>query len=78
MEFKDPVEEQAKLVLDAYDYAITHKLNIKSKEDVAKILKDIDPEHASDAAVETLMPMLQVTDTLIKTDLAGRKKSSIN
>jgi hypothetical protein len=78
MSLKDPVEESAKLVLDVYDYALDHNLDIKSKEDVKKILEELNPEHASNEAVEAIMPMLSVTDTLIKKDLTGRKKQSIN
>ena len=78
MSLNDPVEENAKFILDVYDYALSHDLDIKSKEAVKKILEELNPEHASDEAVEAIMPMLLVTDTLIKKDLAGRKKHSIN
>jgi len=78
MDIKDPVEEHAKLILDAYSYALEHKLNIKSKTDVVTILKVVNPEHSSEENAEDLMPVLQIADDMIKTDFAKRKKSTVN
>ncbi len=73
MNIKDPNDELAKVVLDVYHYALKNNLNIKNRVDVTKILKAIDPENFSKNRVEVVMTMLQVTDTIIKTDLAKIK-----
>ncbi len=78
MDTKDPIEEHAKLILDAYSYALDHKLDITNKADVVTILKAIDPEHSSDESAEVLMPVLQIADKMVKTDLEKRKKTLIN
>lgn len=43
-----------------YSYAVVNKLNIKSKEDVLKILKAVDSENANDEQVEIYSKMLQL------------------
>lgn len=78
MDTKDPIEEHAKLILDAYSYALEHKLDIKSKTDVVTILKAVNPEHSSEENAEDLIPVLQIADEMVKSDLAKRKKSVIN
>jgi hypothetical protein len=44
----------------AYSYAVVNKLNIKSKEDVLKILKTTDPENANEEQTEIYSKMLQL------------------
>lgn len=78
MDTKDPVEEHAKLILDAYTYAHEHKLDIRSKTDVMTILKAINPEHSSEEYVDVLIPVLEITDNMIKTDLAKREETLKN
>lgn len=43
-----------------YSYAVVHKLNIKSKEDVLKILEVVDPENAIEEQAEVYSKMLQL------------------
>ncbi len=76
MDIKDPIEEHAKLILDAYSYALEHKLDIGSKTDVVTILKAVNPEHSSEENAEDLIPVLQLTDNMVKTDLEKRRSSN--
>lgn len=43
-----------------YSYAVVHKLNIKSKKDVLKILEAVDPENAKEEQAEIYSKMLQL------------------
>ncbi|MDO8618414.1 MAG: hypothetical protein Q7R49_00555 [Candidatus Daviesbacteria bacterium] len=43
-----------------YSYAVVNKLNIKSKEDVLKILQATDPENANEEQAEIYSKMLQL------------------
>lgn len=74
MDTKDPVEEHAKLILDAYSYALEHKLDIRNKQDVVKILEVVNPGNSSEEFAESLIPVLQIADNMVKTDLEKRKK----
>lgn len=74
MDIKDPNDELAQVVMDVYHYALKHNLNIKNRADVAKALKDIDPENFSEDRVDLVMTMLPITDTIIKKDLEKRRK----
>ncbi len=74
MDIKDPMEKQAQLVIDAYSYALEHNLNIKSQNDVLKILKALDPEHSSETDVLAFMPLLGAFDSMTKAELAKRGK----
>lgn len=74
MDIKDPNEEIAKVVMDVYHYALKNNLDIKNRADVAKILKAIDPDNFSEDQVELVMTMLPAIDTIIKKDLAKRRK----
>ncbi|MEK7571638.1 MAG: hypothetical protein AAB553_05175 [Patescibacteria group bacterium] len=44
----------------AYSYAVIHKLDIKSKDDVLTILQATDPENATKEQVEIYSKMLQM------------------
>jgi len=44
----------------AYSYAVVNKLDIKSKEDVLKILVATDPENANEEQVNIYSKMLQL------------------
>lgn len=43
-----------------YSYAVVNKLNIKSKEDVLKILKAVDPDNATKEQAEVYSKILQL------------------
>lgn len=43
-----------------YSYAVVNKLNIKSKEDVFKILKAVDPDDANEELAGIYTKMLQL------------------
>ncbi len=43
-----------------YSYAVVHKLNIKSKTDVLKILKVTDPDNANEDSAKLFSKMLQL------------------
>lgn len=74
MGIKDPIEVEAKLVLDIYDYALSHNLDITKKSDVVIILTSLGHENLGDEHVERLMTALLVTDHRVKNDVAKRKK----
>ena len=77
MDTKDPVIEEATFVIDAYRYALDNNLDIRSKEDVEKILKALRPEKSSEEHeehVEALMPMLDIFDKMTQAELAKRNK----
>ena len=73
MNTQDPVEE-AKLVMDIYDYALSHKLNIENRDDVKSVLEELGHEDVTDDRLEKLMTALQVTENRIKADVARRNK----
>ncbi len=73
MNTKDPTEE-AKLVLRIYRYARKNNLDIKDRNNVAEILKTVDPDNFSEDRVDTIMIALQVTAKNIKKDLERRGK----
>ncbi len=74
MNIKDPNVELAKVVMDVYHYVLRNKLDIKNRADVVKALKDVDPESFSEDRVDLVMTMLPITDTIIKKDLANKRK----
>lgn len=74
MSTQDPVIEEAMLVIDIYDYALTHTLNIESKNDVKTILKALNQKDVSDARIKKIVAALQVIDHKIKADVARRGK----
>ena len=73
MNTQDPVEE-AKLVMDIYDYALSHKLNIENRDDVKSVLEELGHEDVTDDRLEKLMTALQVTENRIKTNVSPRNK----
>lgn len=72
MDTKDPAVEKTELVIKALDYAHSHNLDIRNKEDVAKIIKAIDPEHSSQQNLEDFMKLLHAANTLIEKDVKRR------
>lgn len=73
MNSNDKEIEKTELVINALDYAQKHNLDIKSKDDVKKILEAIDPEHANDEEVEEFMKILDSTDTFL--EISALKKN---
>lgn len=71
MDIDDKTVEITEKIIKALDYAQTHKLNIGNKDDVKKILDEIDPQHTSDIEVEEFMNLLQDADTFM--DMSSRK-----
>ena len=68
-------EKAAKLVLKGYQYARKNNLDVNKREDVVKILKDIDSvENFSEKDVERIMIGLQATATRFRTELEKRNK----
>ncbi len=67
-------EEEAKLVLDIYEYSLANDLNIEDRNDVVKILETLNQSSVSDEHIERLMKALQITAKRIQSDLNRRKK----
>lgn len=70
----DTAENEAKLVLDIYEYALTHGLDVENRSDVEKILEALNQMSVSDEQIERLIKALQITATRVKEDLSNRKK----
>jgi len=74
MNINDSAEEEAKLVMDIYEYAFSHGMDIKVKQDVMDIMNALNQENTTDERIERLMKTLQITADRIQSDIAGRKK----
>lgn len=59
-QLKDWLKTNGQKLKIAYSYAVVNKLNIKSNEDVLKILQVIDPENANLEQAEMYSKMLQL------------------
>jgi len=57
---KDWLKNNGHKLKIVYSYAVVHKLNIKSKEDVLKILQAVDLENANEEQAEIYSKMLQL------------------
>ncbi|MDP3974038.1 MAG: hypothetical protein Q8P92_04365 [Candidatus Daviesbacteria bacterium] len=57
---KDWLKKNGYKLKIVYSYAVVNKLNIKSKEDVLKILQATDPENANEGQAEIYSKMLQL------------------
>ncbi len=71
---KDPAEEDAKLIIDMYNYALTNNLDISNENEVRSILKALGHENVPDNHLKQLMMALAVTAHRIRTDVSKRKK----
>lgn len=74
MTTNDTTQEEAKLVMDIYDYALTHGLDVKNREDVFSIMKSLNQEDVGDEHIDRLMQALEITANRIQTDVTNRKK----
>lgn len=71
---KDPIEAEAKLIIDMYDYSLAHDLDIANKDDVRKILEALVQKNVTEDRFERLMLALAVTDKRVRKDVSERKK----
>jgi hypothetical protein len=74
MNTNDAAEDEAKLVLDIYEYSLTNGLDVEDRSDVEKILEALNQVDVSDEKIERLMKALQITTKRIQEDLSDRKK----
>jgi hypothetical protein len=75
MNTNDKAVEKTELIINALEYATTHKLDINKKEDVKKILDILDPEHVTEAEVNEFMKLLQNADTFL--EMTAKQKHKI-
>lgn len=75
MSTKDPVEEKSKLVIDALQYAHDHKLDITNRDNVAKMLEALNPEHSEN--VDEFMKLLQNADTFLEEKAVEKEKTDL-
>lgn len=73
MKFEDLAEEQSKLVVDAYSYALTNKLDIRNQDDVLKMLAVLDPENTRNMKLENFMLALDMFDDMTKAELTKKR-----
>lgn len=59
-EYSDWLKKNGYKLKIVYSYAVVNKLNIKSKEDVLKILQATDPENANEEQSKIYSKMLQL------------------
>ena len=57
---KDWLKKNGHKLKIAYSFAVANKLNIESKQDVLKILQQVDPESANEKQAEMYSKMLQL------------------
>lgn len=69
---KDWIEQNRGKLKNAYSYAVVNNLNVKSKEDVLKILKMIDPENANEEYAESFSKVLQIVGQTLKKTIEKR------
>lgn len=74
MNTNDAAEDEAKLILDIYEYSLTNGLDVEDRSDVEKILEALNQVDVSDEKIERLMKALQITTKRIQEDLSDRKK----
>lgn len=75
------VKEKTEIVIKALEFAYEHKLDINSKDDVIKILENVNIQIANENEIAEFKVLLQSADTFlemkhsrrssIKTDLAS-------
>ena len=78
MNDQDEVAQKvANIVLDDYQYALKNNLDITSREDVLKALKELNLTDDS-TDVDTLIQGLVALDKMTKADVAKREGGKIN
>lgn len=73
MNTDDKAVKKTELIINALEYAHTHKLDINNKDDVKKIVVALDPQHAGEEEIDEFMKLLQNTDTFMEMT-ASRKE----
>lgn len=71
---KDWLKKNGHKLKTIYSYAVVHKLNIKSVNDVLSILKEVDPDNATNENAEVYLKMLQLFSLKIKKTIIRRQK----
>lgn len=78
MNSQDEVAQKvANMVLDVYQYALKNNLDITSREDVLKALKELNLNDDS-TEVDTLIQGLVALDKMTKADVAKRESEKVN
>ncbi len=70
-------QKAANLVLDVYQYSLKNNLDITSREDVFKVLKELNITDDS-VDVDTLIQGLVALDKMTKADVAKREGEKAN
>lgn len=70
---KEWIRENSKIIKKAYSIAAVNKYDLKSKEISIKLLKEIDPENATEENAEIFSKILQLFDRLAKKKLLKEK-----
>lgn len=68
----DSTAKKSELMIDMIQYAHDYGLNISKKEDVQKILDELDPDHTED--IDEFFKLLQTSDMYMS--LAAREIKS--
>ena len=68
---KSWLKENGQTLKIVYSFAVENQLNIESKEDVLKILQEVDPENANEEQVEIYSKMLQLFRNQFRETLRG-------
>lgn len=66
-----PQEDRSELYLKALKYAKENNLDINNREDVVKIVEELDPTHATRAEIDDFQYQLQNAQTFL--DIANAK-----
>lgn len=66
------IKQNGEKLKNAYSYAVVNNLNIRSKEDVLKILEVIDPENANEEYAESFLKVLQLVGQTLKRTIEKR------
>lgn len=69
---KEWIAQNQGKIKNAYSYAVVNNLNVKSKEDVLKILEVIDPENANEEYAEVFSKVLQLVGKTLKETIEKR------
>ena len=73
---KEWLQKNGEKLKTAYSYAIVHKYDINSKDDVLKILKIVDPDNATEKNAELYTRMLQLFRSRFRKTVGENLKKS--